>query len=130
MIVLDTCAMIYDALDPDRIPARAARAIEKAHARGQLACSGISWWEIGWLVVRGRLDPGTGALDFMRLIEDSRDLVTLPLSPEIAVISSELQIHGDPADRVISATAIKHGAQLVTGDRKLLSASEVPTLWD
>lgn len=46
----------------------------------------------------------------------------LPLSPEIAVASTRLpgDLHGDPADRIIAATARHEGAILVTRDRALL----------
>ena len=49
-LVLDTCALIFDALQPEKLPTRAARAIKQAEDAGQLACSDISLWEIAMLV--------------------------------------------------------------------------------
>lgn len=46
---------------------------------------------------------------------------TFPLTPAIAEIAVSLpsSFPGDPADRLIYATAIEHGLQVVTKDRKL-----------
>jgi PIN domain nuclease of toxin-antitoxin system len=45
----------------------------------------------------------------------------LPLTGEIAILAGELEnLHGDPADRVIVATAIAHDATLMTADANLL----------
>jgi PIN domain nuclease of toxin-antitoxin system len=46
---------------------------------------------------------------------------TLPLTPAIAdtAVSLPSSFPGDPADRLIYATAIEHGLQIVTKDRKL-----------
>lgn len=52
MVILDSHAIVYDALDPRRLSRRAARAIEGAAAEGTLACSDISLWEIAMLVRR------------------------------------------------------------------------------
>jgi PIN domain nuclease of toxin-antitoxin system len=47
----------------------------------------------------------------------------------IAAMSVRLEVHGDPADRLILASAKVHGIALVTKDRRLRSASEVATIW-
>jgi len=46
---------------------------------------------------------------------------TLPLTPAIAetAVSLPSSFPGDPADRLIYATAIEHGLQLVTKDRRM-----------
>jgi PIN domain nuclease of toxin-antitoxin system len=46
---------------------------------------------------------------------------TLPLTPAIAdtAVSLPASFPGDPADRLIYATAIEHGLRLITKDRKL-----------
>jgi PIN domain nuclease of toxin-antitoxin system len=46
----------------------------------------------------------------------------VPLTPEIALASSRLPqpFHGDPADRIIVATARSLGARVVTRDSKIL----------
>lgn len=45
----------------------------------------------------------------------------LALTGDIAIMAGELEnLHGDPADRIIAATAIAHDATLITADAKLL----------
>ena len=116
MILLDTCALIFDALAPGRL-----RAIEEGEESGSLACCDISLWEIAMLVAKGRLDTGTDTLSFLKLVLASRAIQLLPITPEIAKISASdaLFAHHDPADRIIGATALHYGGQLVTCDQAL-----------
>jgi PIN domain nuclease of toxin-antitoxin system len=129
MIVLDTCALLYDALTPDRLTEAARSAIERADTAGQLACCDISLWEIAMLAARGRIDPGTDVASFLHLALSARSTHVLPLTPEIAALSVSLGLHGDPADRLIAATTVHHGAQLVTSDQRLRDVPGVPTIW-
>jgi PIN domain nuclease of toxin-antitoxin system len=107
VVVLDTNALIFDALQPKRLSARALRAIESATARGDIACSDISLWEIAMLVAKGRLDPGVELTRFLHDVIQARGLDVMPITPEIAVLAQSDQFtHGDPADRIIAATAM------------------------
>lgn len=131
MILLDTCAIIFDALTPERLTNRAKKALEEGEQEGTLACSDISLWEVAMLVQKGRLDPGTDYLTFMHTSLAARRVRVLPITPEIADLSATLASiqHQDPADRIIAATAVHHGAKLVTADEKLRDAARIPTLW-
>ncbi|WP_295389235.1 PIN domain-containing protein [uncultured Thiodictyon sp.] len=82
------------------------------------------------LVGKGRLDPGTDSATFCRLALDARAVAVLPIPPEIARASIEIDLpQGDPADRLIAATANAYGAILVTIDEKLRESAAVATLW-
>ncbi len=131
MLLLDTCALIYDALSPERLSRRAVTAIEKGYDQGDLACCSISLWEIAMLIAKGRLDPGTDALGFIRLMLAARRLQVLPITPEIAAASSDakLFIPADPADRIIAASALIHKVGLVTSDEKLAKVKGISVLW-
>ena len=130
MIILDTHALIYDALAPVRLSVRARKAIEHAFATRELACCDISLWEIAMLVARDRLDPGMDARQFLDDLISSRRLHVLPITAEIAVLSqSDAFSHGDPADRLIAASALLHRAPLVTSDTKLRKLREITTVW-
>lgn len=129
MLVADTCALIFDALAPDRLSTAARAAIDAADADGTLCCSDISLWEISVLVHRGRLDPGTSTLEFLRLVVASRRLRVVAISPEIADLAGSLELHGDPADRVIAATAIHLSGSVVTSDQKLRGSTLLRTVW-
>jgi PIN domain nuclease of toxin-antitoxin system len=130
VILLDTCALIFDALTPERLSAPAKNALEGGEAEGSLACADISLWEIAMLVSKGRLDPGTDSATFCRLALDARGVRVLPITPELALESTRIEVpQGDPADRLIAATAIVHGAPLVTVDQRLRDCAALSTLW-
>ncbi len=130
MILLDTCTLIFDALTPERLSPRARQALEHGEAEATLSCADITLWEIAMLVGKGRLDPGVDSATFCRLALDARGVLVLPITPEIARASIDIDLpHGDPADRLIAATANAYGAVLVTSDEKLLESSAIETLW-
>lgn len=131
MIILDTCVLIFDALSPERLSPKAARAIKSGEHNKQLACSDISLWEIAMLMKKGRLYPATDYLSFMRLVLQAREIQVLSITPEIANISAfhKTMSHQYPADRIIAATAIAYNAGLVTPDRLLQKISGVKIIW-
>jgi PIN domain nuclease of toxin-antitoxin system len=130
LILLDTCALIFDALTPERVSETARNILDQGEADGSLACCDISLWEIAMLVAKGRLDPGTDSATFIRLALDARGIRVLGITPEIARISAEIDLpQADPADRLIAASAIEHSASLVTIDRRLRESSLVTTIW-
>ncbi len=128
MVVLDTHVLIYDALEPKRLSARARRALEGEH--GPLAASDISLWEIAMLIAKGRVDPATDAAQFIQDVIDARGLRVLPITAQIAALAqSDAFRHGDPADRIIGATALAQRAALVTADRWLARARDLQVIW-
>jgi len=131
MLLLDTCALIFDALSPERLSKGAVTAIENGDEQGELACSAISLWEIAMLIAKGRLDPGTDTLGFIVLLLAARRLQVLHITPEIAVTSTDasLFVHADPADRIIAATALVHKARLITCDQHLAKVKGLSVLW-
>jgi PIN domain nuclease of toxin-antitoxin system len=130
VVVLDTNALIFDALQPKRLTARAARAIEAATTRGDIACSDISLWEIAMLVAKDRLDPGVATGQFLHDLIQARGLQVLPITPEIAVLAQADQFtHGDPADRIIAATAMHFSAKLVSADAQIRKLKGIEVVW-
>lgn len=71
MILLDTRALVFDALTPERLSGAAREALDRGEAEGTLACADISLWEVAMLVRKGRLDPGTDSASFCRLALDA-----------------------------------------------------------
>lgn len=131
MLLLDTCAMVFDALDPARLSKKAALAISTADDVGTLACCDISLWEIAMLIEKKRLDPGTDTHTFISLVLAARNIRVLPITPEVAAGSAQADFcpHGDPADRIIAATALLNKAKLVTSDRKLATVTGLQIIW-
>lgn len=131
MIVLDTCAVVFDALDPRRLGTGASKAIREGERKGSLAISGITLWEISMLIAKGRLDPGLDTLPFLNVVIEARSLKVLPVTPEIAALSASHDgfTNQDPADRLIAATTMIHRGLLVTCDALLRSVRGLKTVW-
>ena len=82
------------------------------------------------LVSKGRLDPGTDSATFCRLALDARGVRVIPITPEIAMRSTRIELpQGDPADRLIAATAVEQAAVVLTIDERLRRSTAVKTLW-
>jgi len=128
LIVLDTHAWIWWVADPARLSSAARRAIEKARVRGVCA---ISVWEVPVLIERGRLVLDREVTDWVRDALEMPGVELLPLTPEIALAAGGgvLELHGDPADRMIAATALAHRARLVTKDERLRALQTLDTVW-
>ena len=100
--------------------------IEDAGQRGILLISAMSVWELSMLATKGRVTLRMPLLEWVREALKTPGLSLVPLSPEIAVESTQLpgRFHGDPADRIIVASARYTGATLLTRDRGILSYSK------
>jgi PIN domain nuclease of toxin-antitoxin system len=131
MILMDTCAIIWDALEPTKLSEAALAAINEADEHNALIIADISLWEIAMLIKKGRIEIETTAANFMNLYLQSRNIVVQSISPEIAELSVNLSadINSDPADRIIAATSIIYNAQLVTADQNLRNSNLQDTLW-
>ena len=129
MILLDTHVWIWWAAEtPQRLSARARRAISESPS---IAVSAISPWEVAMLVAKGRLELDRDVLVWIRQALALPRVTLVPLTPEIAVRSTRLGagFPGDPADRILVATARELGASLATKDAILRNAEGVRTVW-
>ena len=122
MILFDTHVLIWHDSGDRRLGARARREFGRALQDGEAAVSAISFWEVGMLVRKDRLgfliDPGAWRRDLL-----NRGLIEIPVDGGIAFRAGLLaKIHGDPADRIIVATALE-GHRLMTADRQILEWS-------
>jgi PIN domain nuclease of toxin-antitoxin system len=128
VIVLDTHALLWWALDPDRLSQAAALRIRDMERKGGFA-SAISIWELGIKIQRGKLDLGISIGDFTRRIENSA-IQLLPVTTATWLRSLELAWHHrDPADRVIVATALLQNVPLVTADEEIHRFEGVTCVW-
>lgn len=129
MILLDTCAIIWDALEPETLTVKARRAIERTG--DELVICDISLWEIAMLISKKRLMVDNTASGFTRLALQARDFRVSEITPEIAELSVNFggEISKDPVDRIIAATSIVRNAPIVTADRNLRDANIIETIW-
>ncbi|MBO0753635.1 MAG: type II toxin-antitoxin system VapC family toxin [Bradyrhizobiaceae bacterium] len=119
MILLDTHAAIWLATGQG-LGRQSKRLIDKALSDDGLAISAISFWELAMLIAKRRLRAVKSAGE-QRSKMLSAGIRELPLTGETAILAAELEsLHGDPADRMIAATAIAYDATLITADANLL----------
>jgi PIN domain nuclease of toxin-antitoxin system len=121
--LLDTHAWLWLLQgDSQRLGPTTRERILAAAREGLLRLSAISLWEVGMLVAKQRLVVSLPCQDWVRQALQVPGLSLVPLTPEIAVQASFLpgEFHGDPADRIIVATARATGAVIVTADQRIL----------
>lgn len=131
MIVLDTHVLVWWVSGASRLSSRAARAIRTALLAGPAIASAVSILEIATAVRRGRLALTVPVDDWLEDLRVLPELRFEPLGFDIAKRAGALgdAVPGDPADRIIVATALWLGAKLVTADARLSNASLVQTIW-
>ncbi len=122
MLLLDTCAVIWLAIGTPMSPIGAA-ALRSATGRGEICISPVSAWEIGMLAAKAHASFEPSPTVWFTRFLDRPGVRLAPLTADIAIAASFLpgRMHGDPADRLLVATARSLNAQLVTRDRKLLA---------
>ena len=122
MILLDTCALLWT-VNGDPLAPAATRAISQATRAGSLFLSPISAWEIGLLASRRKLDLPSPPEVFVAALFARPGVRLASFTPEVATRASFLpgDLHHDPADRILVATALELGLRLVTRDRRLLA---------
>ena len=129
MILLDTCAIIWDALETTKLTLKVKKAI-KRYEQELLICD-ISIWEISMLIKKERLVVDDTSSGFINLLLQSRNFKVQTITPEIAEISVNFgtEINNDPADRLIAATSIVRNAPIITADQNLRDATIIKTIW-
>jgi PIN domain nuclease of toxin-antitoxin system len=118
-ILLDTHVLIWLTEGSSRLGKRALAAIEKAKPAGEALVSAITFWEIGMLERRGRIDIAGSALAWRRSVLNM-GIAELPVDGWIAVEAASLEIMRDPGDRLIVATALHEDLTLITADQIIL----------
>jgi PIN domain nuclease of toxin-antitoxin system len=129
MILLDTHVLLWLATDPRRLSRQAGSAIRRASRDGGVGISAISFWELAWLAMNGRIEF-TGTLE--AFVEKTTARVAVrPLSARIAVLANQLPVDypHDPCDRLIGATALAEGIALITKDARIRACRQIHTIW-
>jgi PIN domain nuclease of toxin-antitoxin system len=122
VILIDTHPMIWFTLGEQRLGEKARRAILNSAEKEALVFSPISFWEASMLVRKGRVKFEVPIQEWADMILEN-GVTLIGVSSEIAVDAGQLPhtIHGDPADRILVATARALRCPLLTADRKILS---------
>jgi PIN domain nuclease of toxin-antitoxin system len=131
LIVLDTHALVWWLSGSPELSTSARRALKRVTASAPAVASTISVLEIATAVRRARMQFGVSLEQWLECVQWIPELRFEAVSVEIARIAGSFgeDMHGDPADRIIAATALTLGASLVTGDDKLRSHRALRTIW-
>ena len=125
MLILDTHAWIWFVTESNQLGKDATKVLSNERFCG---ISAISCWEVAMLVEKKRIEFKFPIEQWLNLALEKVQL--LPLTPEVAILASRLSpFHGDPADRIITATAIINQSNLITKDERIISSNLVKTIW-
>jgi PIN domain nuclease of toxin-antitoxin system len=127
MIVLDTHAWLWWVSEPGKLGRAAAEALAVATRIGIPA---ICCLEVAAAVSLRRISLDRDVGDWLDAALSLPKTVLLPLTPRVAVRATTLEaFHGDPADRLIVATALIEGCPVVTKDRRIRRHMAVTSIW-
>lgn len=129
-ILLDTHVWLWWLLGSDRLPTRERRALDRLASRAELRLAAVSLWEAQMLYAKGRLVLDRPFDVWIREAAGAAVVEIAPLDVEIVIALNGLpaSFHGDPADRLIVATARAHHFPLATYDRAIRK-SRTATIW-
>jgi PIN domain nuclease of toxin-antitoxin system len=115
-LLLDTHVVHWWSAEPKRVGKGARQALEEAE---ELVVAAISWHELAWLARHERIAVTVPIRTWLQDL--SAQVRTIGVTPAIAdaAVALPTSFPGDPADRLIYATAIEHGLALVTKDKAI-----------
>lgn len=125
-LLLDTCAAIWLSLKAKMSPESVSAIDEAADHSLPLRLSLITAWELGLLERSGRAPMTQSPQAIFRAFQQMPGVIVQELTPDILIESSLLpgDLHGDPADRIIIATARAMDLTVVTRDRHILDYAD------
>jgi len=121
-VLLDTCAAIW--LTDGLLPTRALEILTQRNEQGEpVFLSPITGWELGMAFSKGRLRSAVSPAEYWKRLANAPGVRIAAMPPELLLASSFLpgNLHKDPADRIIAATAREYGLTVMTRDRSLLA---------
>lgn len=129
-LLLDTHVWVWW-LTPDSPLSIAERsALDAKAGRGELFLAAVSLWEVQMLAAKRRLQLPLRFPDWLAQAADDRMISVVPLDIDVIFALDALpkSFHGDPADRLIVATARARKLPLATHDAAIRK-SRAAKLW-
>jgi PIN domain nuclease of toxin-antitoxin system len=123
-LLLDTHIWLWGLLEPDRIGPRTLS--ELRDTANEIWLSPISTWEALLLHTKGKIHLSVDLTEWLAV--STAGMREAPLTHEIALVAQRLNLHQDPADRFLAATAQVLDLTLVTADERLLGLANIKTL--
>jgi PIN domain nuclease of toxin-antitoxin system len=130
LILVDTHVWLWWLLGSSQLPTRERTALDRLATRGAVRLAAVSLWEAQMLHAKGRLTLDRAFDVWIREAAASDVVEIVPLDVEVVIALAGLPatFHGDPADRLIVATARAQRVPLATHDRAV-RRSRLVTLW-
>ena len=129
-VLLDTHMWIWWLTPESPLTSRERQALDRAAEDRELCLAAISLWEAQVLHAKKRIELPVPFSEWISNAADARMLMLLPLDIDVVIAADSLPLgfHGDPADRLIVATARAHAMALATHD-SMIRKSRAVTLW-
>ncbi|MGQ0652991.1 MAG: type II toxin-antitoxin system VapC family toxin [Betaproteobacteria bacterium] len=129
-VLLDTHFWVWWLTPRSPLSAAERAALDDAATRRQAYISAVSLWEAQMLHAKGRLELPMSFGDWLEQAADERMLTVLPIDIAVILALDALprSFHGDPADRIIVATARSRSLPLATRDASIRK-SRIASLW-
>jgi PIN domain nuclease of toxin-antitoxin system len=123
-LLLDTHIWLWRFREPGRLGTRVLHHLNDTN--NELWLSPMSTWEVLTLHYKGRIRIKEDIAGWLALaIAGTREA---SFTHEIALVARRLDMHQDPADRILAATAQVLDLTLVTADQRLLGLGTIRTL--
>jgi len=129
-VLLDTHVWLWWLTPRSPLGRRDRDGLDALAVKHELHISAVSLWEAQMLHAKRRLELPLAFADWLERAADERTLAVLPLDVPVILALDSLPrgFHGDPADRLIVATARSRRMPLATYDAAIRRSRAV-TLW-
>lgn len=126
-ILIDTHVWIWAALNEKKFSNESKVILQKTSEQGNIFLSMISIWELAMLVSKNKIHLDEPINQWVTNSLSAMGIKLIELSPEILLESCNLpgDLHGDPSDRMIVATARICQLELFTADQKIINYSKL-----
>lgn len=124
MIILDTHIWLWWLLGDGNLTKKERSSLDQKAMKHELSVSWVSIWETEMLERKGRIELNPDFSTWISSATNPQIAQILPADIDLVVAQRQLpeSFHGDPADRLITATSILSGYPLATHDGRIKSS--------
>jgi PIN domain nuclease of toxin-antitoxin system len=130
MVLLDTHVWLWWLLGDGSLRSMERSSLDELASKRRLAISWASVWEVEILESKGRIQLLPDFESWIRRATDDSICRVIPVDMDLVFAQRKLPsaFHPDPADRLITATALLTGWPLATHDQRIRK-SAVAEIW-